>query len=105
MTEAQRIKVMRVSGSFMASLCRGAACVLNGAGVVIQKSTEVTGSALHNIADGIETVGKTSSSACYAGAEAMAKKAVGYDISDISDEELTEALRGDQEMEEAYLEG
>jgi hypothetical protein len=89
-------KIARVSGSCLAGLCRGTATALKGTGFVLDKSTAVTGSALHAIANGIETAGAISSGACYAGATALENKAEGYDLSDISDEQLKAALAAEQ---------
>ena len=90
-------KIARVSGSFLAGLCRGTATALKGTGFVLDKSTSITGSALHAIANGIETAGAVSSGACYAGAQYMEDKAEGYDLSDITDEQLKAALSAEQE--------
>ena len=96
LTAEEKAKIARVSGSFMAGLCRGTATVLKGTGFILDKSTSATGEALHAIADGIETVGAVSSHACYNGANYMENKAEGYDLSGIRQEDLIRMMCGEE---------
>lgn len=97
LTAEDKMKIARVSGSFLAGLCRGTATVLKGTGYILDKSTTATGAALHAVANGIETVGAVSSTACYNGAGYMENKAANYDLSGISDEDLLNAIIAEEE--------
>lgn len=93
LTIEQKVKVTRLTSSFMGKLCFGGALALKGTGVVLEKGSEYAATGLRVAANGVEEAGKVSSSACYRGAQALARKGEECDISDLTDEQIAEALK------------
>jgi hypothetical protein len=102
LTIDEQAKVAKISASFLFNLCKGTATVLKGTGYALEKSTSMTGTALHAVANGIETAGKVSSGVCYAGAKRLEDKAENdYNLSGLTDEQIKACLAEEDDIEEA----
>lgn len=84
LTDQEKVKVARLSGSIMSKLCIGGAYALKG----VSFTTHGAANGLRKMADGIDYVGDKADQ----GAEALESKAEEYDIRDIPDDVLVNAL-------------
>lgn len=84
LTDQEKVKVARLSGSIMSKLCIGGAYALKGVSFTSHKAA----SGIRTVADGINYVGDKADQ----GAEALESKAEEYDIRDIPDDALAAAL-------------
>lgn len=84
LTDQEKVKVARLSGSIMSKLCIGGAYALKG----VSFTTHGAASGLRKMADGIDFVGDKADQ----GAESLEAKAEEYDIRDIPDDVLVNAL-------------
>ena len=92
LTLEEKVKVTRLTSSFIGKLCTGGALALKGTGYALEKSTGLTATALHFTANGIDAIGKVTSGACYAGATALENKAKDNDLSEITDEQIASVI-------------
>ena len=84
LTNEEKVKVARLSGSIMSKLCIGGAYALKG----VSFTTHGAATGLRKVANGIDFIGDKADQ----GAEALESKAEEYDIRDIPDDVLAEAL-------------
>ena len=84
LTNEEKVKVARLSGSIMSKLCIGGAYALKG----VSLATHGTASGLRKVADGFDYVGNKADN----GAASLENKAQEYDIRDIPDDALAAAL-------------
>lgn len=84
LTDQEKIKVSRLSGSIMTRLCQGGALAFKG----ISLATHGTASGLRKVADGFDYVGNKADNE----AASLENKAQEYDIRDIPDDVLAAAL-------------
>ena len=84
LTNEEKVKVARLSGSIMSKLCIGGAYALKGVSFTSHKAA----SGIRAVANGIDFIGDKADQ----GAEALESKAEGYDIRDIPDDVLAGAL-------------
>lgn len=83
LTDQEKVKVARLSGSIMSKLCIGGTYALKGVSFTAHK----TASGIRAVANGIDFIGDKADQ----GAEALESK---YDIRDIPDDALAAALSG-----------
>lgn len=84
LTNEEKVKVARLSGSIMSKLCIGGAYALKGVGFTSHKAA----SGIRAVANGIDFIGDKADQ----GAESLEAKAEEYDIRDIPDDALAAAL-------------
>ena len=84
LTDQEKVKVARLSGSIMSKLCIGGAYALKG----VSFTTHGAASGLRKVADGFDYVGSKADN----GAASLENKAQEYDIRDIPDDALAAAL-------------
>lgn len=84
LTNEEKVKVARLSGSIMSKLCIGGAYAFKG----ISLATHGTATGLRKVANGIDFIGDKADQ----GAESLEAKAQEYDIRDIPDDALAAAL-------------
>ena len=89
LTDQEKAKAARIAGSVTAKILFGGAVFLKATGVVINKATDLTSSALRSTADGVDYVGHTAGDKCIDGGEYLAAKADEYDPGDLPDEAFT----------------
>lgn len=86
LTDQEKVKVTRLSGSIMSKLCIGGAYALKGVSFTSHKAA----SGIRAVANGIDFIGDKADQ----GAEVLESKAEEYDIRDIPDDVLVNALSG-----------
>ena len=84
LTNEEKVKVARLLGSIMSKLCIGGAYALKG----VSFTTHGAATGLRKVANGIDYVGDKADQ----GAEALESKGEEYDIRDIPDDVLVNAL-------------
>ena len=94
LTDQEKAKAAKIAGSITAKILFGGAVVLKATGVVINKATDLTSSALRSTADGVDYVGHAAGDKCIEGGEYLATKADEYDPLDLPDEAFVETADG-----------
>lgn len=97
LTDVERARLTRISAGFMNKLCLGGALALKGTGITLEKTTGFVGGALHLAGNAVEKTGEVTSTACYTGSKILEDKAQEYDISDLTDEQLLEFIKEQDE--------
>ena len=95
LTAEQQAKIEKVSSSTLCGFLRGTATIMDKSGSGIKIGTGVLATGIHMVADGVETAGVKTDGVLKSGATALRNKADQYDLSDVTEEQLVQAMQMD----------